>query len=414
MRVLVLLLIAASAAHAQPRRGDAAPDPGIDAWLNAPAEASWTDTAGQAVVLDFWATWCAPCVAAIPHLNALADAFAGRPVVFVSLSDEPAATVAPFLARRPIRGLVGLDADSSGARAYGVSGIPQTALIGRDGRLAAIVHPADITAATIDSLLAGQVLRRPDRAARSLMDSVMAAVRSRPRPSRARPTEAVSQIRWLERGEWPGDRSGYGRPVEPTTRRAQWTGMLWWMLQNSWTGPGPEWPDGVRPDRVRVVMPDSLAHRTVTVDLVAPDVPEEAFRAYAFDEIGRALGLTIRDAEGPLEALVLRQSEGGMTLTPSTASGRSSGMGGVISVRGLTLREIAQALERCLEVPVVDETGARGTYAMQLVMDPETVHCDRPDAAQNAAVRAALRETAGLDLVPETRVLRSVVVEPRP
>ena len=365
-------------------------------------------------MLDFWATWCAPCVASIPHLNAVADSVAGRPVRFISVTDEPADVVAPFLVRRAIRGWVGLDADSSAAAAFGVTGIPQTALIGRDGRLAAIVHPTDVTVATIDSLLAGLPLARPDRAARSLMDSVMATVRSRPRPSRALPTEAVARVRWLVPGEWPGDRSGYGRPVEPTMRQARWTGPLWMMLQNSWLGPGPESPGGVRPDPMRVVGPDSLTERSAIIDLAAPDVPEEAFRAYAFEEIGRALGVTIRDAEQPVDVLLLRQSEGGIRLTASAASRRSSSTDGVISVRGLTLHEVAQALERCLEMPVIDETAVEGTYEMQLLMDPATVHCERPDAAQNAAVRAALRETAGLDLVPETRVLPVVVVEPRP
>jgi len=44
--------------------------------------------AGKAVVLEFWATWCGPCIAAIPHLNDLAAKFENRPVVFLAVTDE--------------------------------------------------------------------------------------------------------------------------------------------------------------------------------------------------------------------------------------------------------------------------------------------------------------------------------------
>ena len=86
---------------------------------------------GKAVVLEFWATWCGPCVMAIPHLNELTVQFQDKPVVFLSVTDENRAVVEPFLKKRPIEGWVGLARDRKTFADYGVTGVPRTFLIGR-------------------------------------------------------------------------------------------------------------------------------------------------------------------------------------------------------------------------------------------------------------------------------------------
>ena len=88
---------------------------------------------GKVVVLEFWATWCGPCVAAMPHMNGLADRYKGK-VQFIEITDEGRETVAPFLAKRPMSGWVGLDTDRSVFDAYCVKGIPMTVLVRPDSR----------------------------------------------------------------------------------------------------------------------------------------------------------------------------------------------------------------------------------------------------------------------------------------
>ena len=116
--------------------------------LNAPdgASAEWAHLKGKVVGVEFWATWCAPCIASIPHLNELAEQYRDEDVVFISLTDEPLATVESFLKRKPIKGWVALDTDRGAGDAYGVTGIPRTFLIGRTGKILGETDPSELKA----------------------------------------------------------------------------------------------------------------------------------------------------------------------------------------------------------------------------------------------------------------------------
>jgi thiol-disulfide isomerase/thioredoxin len=103
---------------------------------------SLRDLRGKVVYLDFWASWCGPCLAEMPASNELRKQFAGREVAFVYISlDAKPAAWHQALAARQLTGpnSVHLRTDQEFASAvalgYGVQSIPSYWLIGRDGRL---------------------------------------------------------------------------------------------------------------------------------------------------------------------------------------------------------------------------------------------------------------------------------------
>ena len=90
---------------------------------------------GRPVVLNFWATWCVPCVAELPELDRLA-ASGGIAVLAASADRRGMEVVGPFLARHALSHLtVLLDQESDAAHAVGVVGFPTTLIVDAGGRL---------------------------------------------------------------------------------------------------------------------------------------------------------------------------------------------------------------------------------------------------------------------------------------
>lgn len=96
-----------------------------------------TELRGKPVVLDFWATWCGPCRASMPHLSALQERYAsqGLVVLGLSLDDLPAPQVRRFADRLGVRFRLAM-ADEQVMDAYGpIRSIPTTFFISRKGEV---------------------------------------------------------------------------------------------------------------------------------------------------------------------------------------------------------------------------------------------------------------------------------------
>jgi thiol-disulfide isomerase/thioredoxin len=94
-----------------------------------------SDFKGKIVLLDFWATWCAPCRKEIPDLIQLQRQYASRgfTVLGIALDEEGAAVVKP-LAQKLIINYPVVIGNTQVAAAYGgIQAVPTTLLIGRDG-----------------------------------------------------------------------------------------------------------------------------------------------------------------------------------------------------------------------------------------------------------------------------------------
>lgn len=99
------------------------------------------------VVVEFWATWCGPCRASIPHLTEMAKQFEKKDVLFVGVSDETLSKVKPFVEKMgdKMDYNVAIDRDKkTGAgymSAYDIHGIPHAFVVNKENRVVWQGHP---------------------------------------------------------------------------------------------------------------------------------------------------------------------------------------------------------------------------------------------------------------------------------
>ena len=182
--------------------GDTAPALEISHWLKGEPVTAFEQ--GRIHVVEFWATWCGPCRAGIPHISELQEQYADYDVTFIGVSDEKLQTVVKFLTRadsenvlwdRKIRYTLATDPDRSTHDAYmrpaAQQGIPTAFIVGKDSRIEWIGHPT-----AIDDILAEVVRDSWDR------DAFKVAFEERVAPVRKalRLMDTVNDD--AERGDW--------------------------------------------------------------------------------------------------------------------------------------------------------------------------------------------------------------------
>jgi peroxiredoxin len=93
----------------------------------------------QIVVLEFWATWCGPCRYALPFVAAAANKYKDQNVVFYAVDqNEDPQKITSFLEKAKLKVTVAIDKSSQAAGRYGVSGIPHTVLIDKEGTVQSV------------------------------------------------------------------------------------------------------------------------------------------------------------------------------------------------------------------------------------------------------------------------------------
>ena len=130
------LLLAGGAQAAGFEARAATPAPGLAANDLKGAPQSLADYRGKVVLLNFWASWCPPCLREMPSMERLRQKMAGRPLAIVALdSAETADEVNAFLSRMKVGFSILLDPDGGNTKRWKVFALPTTFLLDGEGRV---------------------------------------------------------------------------------------------------------------------------------------------------------------------------------------------------------------------------------------------------------------------------------------
>jgi len=390
------LLHVALGEPAGPKIGDSPPAFGLERLLQAPdgTKASWASLKGKVVVLEFWATWCGPCVGAIPHLNELANTLKDKPIQFIAVTDEDEKIIASFLKRKPIHAWIGLDTDRSMFKDYAITGIPHTVVVDKKGKIVAITHPTMLTEQVLSDVLAGKRL-------------------------------ALAAPSQDHRG---GIRPGYlpyGGDHEPTN-------LFQVLIRPS----PPEMQDGGSMasgngglticgntvfdvfsscydiNLVRVITNTVLPEGKFDFVVKTPFKEGDAARTWLRQAVESTFGLQARRETREMPVYILSvQRQDADNLAPTVSTGGSSGQSGPGKLQAINqpISSLAGGLESMLHSPVLDETGLTNHYDYELKWTEEAEGRPKPEAMVQA-----VREQLGLQLTPARRPIEVIVIEKAP
>ncbi len=115
-----------------------------------------SDHQGKVILVNFWATWCAPCRDEMPAMQKLYDRHKGDGFVVIALSMDAEGTkvVKPFIREHRLTFPVGLDPKMTIAEKFGVRALPSTFLIDKHGKLLAMaLGPREWNSADANALV---------------------------------------------------------------------------------------------------------------------------------------------------------------------------------------------------------------------------------------------------------------------
>ncbi|EKB48195.1 redoxin domain-containing protein [Cecembia lonarensis] len=117
--------------------------------------AKLSDFKDKIVILDFWATWCAPCIKSFPQLEELQNKF-GEELQIITITDDPEERINRFLEKREMNLPIVIDEKRELAKVFPHRAIPHTVVIDKSGVIKAITTSSEITEELIYKVLNNQ------------------------------------------------------------------------------------------------------------------------------------------------------------------------------------------------------------------------------------------------------------------
>jgi uncharacterized protein (TIGR03435 family) len=380
-----------------PKAGTPAPALTVNHLLQATpgTRLDWPSLHGQVVVLEFWATWCGPCVADIPVLNSLAASLDPAKVRFISVDDEDPAVIEPFLKKNPIVGWLAFDTTGKVFDAYGVNARPTTIIVGPDGRVAtANTHPESLQREQLLALAAGQPVDF-DRSTG---------------PGSAAPAALAQRKQMLDKEfNMTAPRPGSAEAAFALTVTSGDKGDTRIMMRDTGqfdiTNASPRdllvLGAGIRSTRLTVK--GELTETPYNLHVEAPNLPQAELSRLIEDAISSATGVHIEPKTAVADVYVLEASPGAgehAAASPYPGGAGYSKKAGKLQAINATLDQFAAALEKALGTPVVDETNLTGKLNLVAALAPNDL----------AATNALLEKELNLKLVPANRSITTYVV----
>lgn len=381
--LLILLSITIQFSNAQLKIGDTVNTIALKTILNAPVtQADLSHLKGKVIWLEFWATWCSPCVAAMDGLQDIQKAYKEKLQV-ITITSEKETRIKQFLVNRPSNLWFAIDTADALRAYFPFRTIPQSVLIDGTGVVVAITFPENITKQTIADVIAGKKINLPVKADIIVDDPWTTFF----------PVDSSIQSRFLVQPEITGQNSSGFKTYRDGIYKNRRLTMLNLPVENAYRIAYGDVAYG----RIQELTPRAIeeSKKEYCMDLIVPKGHEAGLMPTLIKELKAKFDLeaNFEKQRKAVYVLTIADTDKISHLKKTTANEENFSAGhGSFDGHDIGLNKIADYLEGfgLIKLPVVDETGNAIKYDISFTFMPE-----KQGDLENALAALGLKLTKG-------------------
>lgn len=345
--------------------------------------------AGKFIILDFWATWCGPCISSMPRLEKAQKKYPDQLQV-IGVTHESVKRIRAFVRNRPVSFMLAVDTASALRTYFEYRTIPHLVIIDPSGTIKAITHSEEVTETVIDNLMRGQevslTLKKDKVDFDFEKDDYFHA-------------DAGTRESFNIQATFPGagtmSKAGKGVFEKRRISMINFTidGLYRMAYQVSYYRTVPEVD--------KKLFEYKNPKNKYCVDVIVPEAGDGLY-TYMQQQLPRHFDIRARWDKKKMPVAVLKRTQAPLKLEVSSEQSDYFGASGNhFSGNGVTISSLADFLEDfgIAGMPVIDETNVSGRYNIQLEWQPE----------KKGHLEEVLR-SAGFELVKEEREIDVLVL----
>lgn len=394
LSVIILLIFSINAfAQEKSKLGMKSPELAFDNILNfEKTKANLIDFKDKVVILDFWATWCGPCIKSFPQLEELQAKFSND-LQIVTITDDPEERIKRFLEKRKMNLPIVIDEKRNLAEVFPHRSIPHTVVIDKSGTIRAIATSSEINEELINNILSGKEVNIKEK------KDVIDFDPSLPLSGNGNFTYQITITPFKDGYPSFANPSGGEEPYKG--RRILATNLSASTLYEI----AHQFPAGIR-TIVEVSDPSKFEwsrQNAICFDLIVPEELGEK----RFDIMKQQLSIyfgyqsIIEERQRVVKVLQkIEETETNITESRNGTESYSSYSGMGLSMKGSSIEILAGFLESQINKPVVNETNLNGLYDLDIPWyneSPEQIHEEL--------------KKLGLEIIETDRVIKVLVIK---
>ena len=321
---------------------------------------------GKAVVLEFWATWCGPCIPAMKKLNKLKEKF-GDDLEVITISQEENARLERFI--KTTQTSLTVVSDTGHANVFPYKTIPHSVLIDKNGIVRAITSPENITEEVIEDVLADKEI------ALEVKDDFYVD-----------PTLKVETLKTVNHSDYRIVLKNYNQEKRGGSKRLQdddgnqkgvemYNTSIPGMFMNLLKISSPSrvvYRDGLSKDDFSYEKNENMYNMTME----ASENYRGQWRKIGADFLNDYFDVNARMTTEDMDCYILEKTENIIEESTSETS-EFSFMGPIFKAKKIKIGRLVEYIENFTAIPVTDQTGLEDFYDIELnwqAEDPKTIH----------------------------------------